>query len=128
MNRLAIVAISVFIVSGCAQQPLYHWGNYSQSLIAYAKNPGETQQFSDKLRKSIDAAEKKGRVPPGLYAELGYALVELGQDKEAIVWFSKERDRWPESTKLMSRLIERLSAGSTGTDAAPASAPTTAPK
>lgn len=109
MPRLFILAAAMFALAGCAQRPIYEWGSYSQSLLDYAKNPQETRQFADRLRKDIDKAERTRRVPPGMYAELGFVLVEMGEDREAITWFAKERERWPESAVLMTRLIDRLS-------------------
>ena len=106
--RILILTIAVLVTACTTPQPMYEWGSYQPSLLAYAKNPKDTQIFADKVAAAIKKGEATGRVPPGLYAEYGYALVELQQSEEAVIWFAKERDKWPESAFLMNRLIARL--------------------
>ena len=58
------------------------------------------------LQKLIAEAERGGgKVPPGCYAEYGYALLEEGQRDVAIENFAKERDSWPESRFFMEKMI-----------------------
>ena len=106
-----IVLCSLLLASACvtAPKPLYYWGDYQKALLSYAKNPQEVQKFADQLKFTIEKAEIQDAVPPGVYAEYGYALLELNQAPEAIVFFGKERAKWPESVPLMTRLIDRLS-------------------
>jgi hypothetical protein len=40
-----------------------------------------------------------------MYAEYGYALYEQGKITEAVVYFQKESDKWPESKVFMSKVI-----------------------
>lgn len=108
MKRIPAL-LALCLLGGCASGTLYEWGSYSQDLLVYAKNPQGAKEFSERLRRNITAAERKGKVPPGMYAELGYVMVELGDDREAIQWFQKEQDKWPESASLMSGIIKRLS-------------------
>jgi len=108
--KKTIAVLLVVLLSGCAQKSLYEWGSYSQDLLVYAKNPQASKDFAEKLRKNLQRAERVGRVPPGMYAEMGYVMVEVGDDREAVTWFEKERAKWPESATLMSGLIRRLSA------------------
>ncbi len=49
-----------------------------------------------------------GRVPPGLYAEYGYALYEAGQANEALIYFGKEKEKWPESAVIMDKMIRNV--------------------
>jgi hypothetical protein len=87
---------------------MYYWGSYSSNLNAYYKNPGERDKFIERLEKDIQKAEEKNKVPPGIYAEYGFMMLETGATDQALVYFAKERDKWPESNILMSRLIDRL--------------------
>ena len=58
------------------------------------------------LKTIILAAQQEGKtVPPGIYAEYGYALYEEGNAPEAIKYFERERDTWPESRVFMEKLI-----------------------
>jgi hypothetical protein len=57
------------------------------------------------LREVISEGEISGKVPPGVYAELGYLLYEKGSSVEAIIYFQKEYDKWSESQPLMVKMI-----------------------
>jgi hypothetical protein len=96
-------------LAACASpQTLYQWGEYQPALLAYAKNPQGTADFARRLQASIVKAEAENRVPPGMYAEYGYALLDLNRPADAVAQFTKERSKWPESAALMNRLIERV--------------------
>lgn len=103
--------LSLLLTGACVSgpKPLYQWGDYQPALLSYAKNPQETQKFADRIKVDIAKAEIKDAVPPGLYAEYGYALLELNNPSGAVEFFGKERAKWPESSFLMTRLIDRLS-------------------
>ncbi len=95
-------------LSGCAGGPktLYQWGGYDNALYAHYKTPAKRADFVEKLRTVVLEAEQAGKkVPPGCYAEYGYVLLEEGQKTEAIAYFGKERDLWPESRELMEKMI-----------------------
>jgi hypothetical protein len=110
MKRAILLGALALGLSGCvsAPQSLYEWGSYQKDLLRYSKNPGETKKFSDSLLVTIQKAETAHRVPPGLYAEYGYTLLDQGDVNGATSYFVKERDLWPESAELMNRLIGRL--------------------
>ena len=107
MIRIFLAVAGLSILSGCASnQQLYHWGNYEQAYYAYEKNPGEVDAYIDALGEIIVTGEEKDKVPPGLYAEYGYVLLVSGRSEEAMANFAKEREKWPESGKLMTLLID----------------------
>lgn len=95
-----------FFVAGCATTK-YTWKGYDTTLYRHYKNPDENEKFVMDLKEIIDAGEKKGNVPPGLYAEYGYTLYETKQYDEALVCFNKEYERWPESRVLMQKMIDK---------------------
>jgi hypothetical protein len=106
--RAALLATAVALAaSGCAQKSaLYHWGTYDESLYRHYKNPQEREAWVESLKTAILEAEQDGRrVAPGLYAEYGYALYEEGKPKDSIVYFEKEKTKWPESRPLMEKMI-----------------------
>jgi len=93
-------------LAGCAPPTMYHWGSYDQSLYRHYKKPAEREEWVEALRTTILEAEQEGRrVPPGLYAEYGYALFEEARLPEAITYFRRERDQWPESREFMEKMI-----------------------
>ncbi|BFM12974.1 hypothetical protein R50072_31270 [Simiduia litorea] len=121
-SLLALLLIA--LVSGCATSN-NHWGNYSNELYTYYKDSSDKEriELTEELAKIFERAEAKGiNPPPGLYAEYGTLMLSQGQTEQAIAYYSKEMDSWPESTVLMSALISTLSkqqskgAGAEGTE------------
>lgn len=99
-----------FLVSNCGVTPLYYWGNYPHTFYKQIKKADEKaeQNHKDELLKIINTSqEKELRVPPGVYAELGFMM--LAEDSEASRrYFQLEMDTYPESAQLMQLLIENL--------------------
>ena len=111
MNRSChgvILFLLVMCMSGCAQTR-YTWNNYDQKLYDHYKNPADPARFIQDLKEVVTAAEESGKIPPGLYAEYGYALYEKGDLAEAMVYFTKEQKKWPESNLLMSKMMKLAS-------------------
>jgi hypothetical protein len=110
---IVLIALVVFI-SGCGPktpEPLYNYGNYSNSYYSYKKNmtPDSTQQLQKSIEEAIeDSGESQSRrVPPGMYANLGYLQLKAGKNQNAIENFTKEKTTYPESTFFMDKLIKR---------------------
>lgn len=102
--RLCMVVALALFVSGCAQSR-YAWDGYDDRLYSYYKTPAESDQFMEGLQEIIQDGEAENRVPPGIYAEYGYMLYERGKFPDAVLWYTKERDKWPESRLLMDKMI-----------------------
>jgi hypothetical protein len=116
----ALAALALF---GCAQNTMYRWGGYDEALYDHYKNPQKRDEYVAKLSGIIQAAEANGGVvPPGCYAEYGWALYEEGRTTEAVAYFEKESKHWPESRPLMDKLI-RNAARAKAPSAAPAAVP-----
>jgi hypothetical protein len=104
--RALVLALATAAVTGCASQTMYHWSGYDEALYHHYREPAGREAWLEALRITILEAEQEGRkVPPGLYAEYGYALLEEGKRKEAVVYFEKEKAKWPESRLLMDKMI-----------------------
>ena len=105
MKAIIGVAGAALLLAGCASNNmLYEWGSYQPALINYTKN-GDKAKFEEELRESIAIAEAKNKVPPGIYAELGYLLYSQDKIADATIYFVKERDHFPESATLMNKMI-----------------------
>ena len=107
-SRSGIAGTSALFLSACASQGLYYWGDYETALYdRYVKEqPALAEQH---LRETMLDAEQKGRkVPPGLYADYGFLLYRRGDMAGAVQFFEKEKQTFPESAVLMSKLIERI--------------------
>ena len=96
-------------LTGCAAPKLYQWGGYDQALYAGYKDTTKMQALRTQLEAHVGEIEKsKGKVAPGLYAELGTLYLQAGAYQKAVVFYTKERDAWPESRVLMTSLIQNL--------------------
>jgi len=122
--RNLIAVMSLAVLCGCAPTGLYYWGDYEQALYAYTKQPGEIDAYVASLGAIVEEGEAADKVPPGLYAEYGFALMSAGRESEALTYFEKERDKWPEAEKMMGLMIDGtgLETGGGEADAAPESA------
>ncbi len=107
MSRVLLLVLVAAAASGCASnRGMYHWGGYDAALYGHYRKPAEREAWVEALKRAIVEAEQEGRrVPPGLYAEYGYALLEEGKTQEAVAYFEKEKAKWPESTVLMTKMI-----------------------
>jgi hypothetical protein len=105
-KKFFTIIIILVGLAGCAQHSLYNWSEYSESMYAFYKTPTEKQNFIDALHSVITNNEESGtRVPPGIYAEYGYMMLSVGKSGEAVVYFTKEMNAWPESEVFMKTMI-----------------------
>jgi len=109
MNRLSLglTLFAALYLSGCAAPSMYYWGNYSNTLYHSKKAPSEESALNHQqsLEKIIDESKTRNlRMPPGVYAELGYIFLKQNKSKDAIQYFKLEREIYPESALLMQRL------------------------
>lgn len=104
--RLLAAACAAAALAACAPGSQYYWNGYDTALFRHYKNPQDRADFVESLKATILGAEQSGmKVPPGICAEYGYALYEEGQAAEALPWFQREKETWPESTVLMDKMI-----------------------
>jgi len=93
-------------MAACATGTKYQWGTYNTDLHKYYSHSITQEELARRLQIAIQRCEADGKiVPPGLYAEYGYLLYEAGQYEEAVQFFQKENDKWPESRPLMAKMI-----------------------
>ena len=52
--------------------------------------------------------ESRGVVPPGIYADYGYLLMENGKASEAKAMFAKEIELYPESEVFIGSIMKRF--------------------
>ena len=113
-KQLAVVCLASTLMAGCALQPPqptgFYWGNYSRTLYEYEKNPGTTSReaHQNTLKEIISSADAgNGKVPPGVYAELGNLYLDQGDKAQAVKYFELEAAHYPESAVLMKNLINK---------------------
>jgi hypothetical protein len=98
----------IFLTACVTQHPSrYAWGDYDGSLYTYYKNPAKSTAYMEALSKVVtEAGASKKTIAPGLYAEYGYMLLQQKKTDEAIVYFNKEKQTWPESGYFMDGMIK----------------------
>jgi len=116
-NYTAVVTLSVMILtfSACTSpKPLYNYGEYSESYYALKKEATAESalEYQKALEYCISGANesRSGRVPPGMYANLGYLYLKAGQNNKAIESFTKEKSVYPEATYFMDKMINKIEA------------------
>jgi len=114
MKKYVHCLLLTILITGCAPQPMYYWGNYSDTLYKYKKNatPEMLDAHKTELLSIISKSEQKGlRVPPGVSAELGYILLLQGLNDQAIYYLEKEKSNYLESTQFIDDLLQNLEKG-----------------
>lgn len=113
-GKLLLPLAALALLTGCAAKPkaLYNYGTYSESYYAYKQEttPEKLLAFKQAIEEAIAQAGDSisGRVPPGMYANLGYINLKQGDAKEAINDFEMEKKLYPESAHFMNRIIEKV--------------------
>ena len=104
--QFSLIMIAATLAAGCAPTTKYAWGGYETSLYDHYRTPGNNAAFAESLSQTIAKAEVSGqRVPPGIYAEYGSVLLDMGDNTLASASFEKEKQHWPESTTLMDTML-----------------------
>lgn len=113
INSLLALAAFATIVSSCTiQSPsLYSWSNYSDATYNYIKSKSETDR--DALIKTYEKIIKKQNgarrtVPPGIYADYGYLLIEIGRTEEGKAMLEKEVELYPESAIFIKQILKNI--------------------
>ncbi|SDD10841.1 DUF4810 domain-containing protein [Williamwhitmania taraxaci] len=112
MKRIIIVSFSLFLFASCTtQKPLYTWGKYETASYNYLKNSDEksTQELIASYQKIIEKQNgSRGVVPPGIYADYGFVLLQANRTKEGKAMLLKEVALYPESKVFIDRILTLL--------------------
>lgn len=95
---------------GCAK-PIYDWGGYEKSLYTMYTKAGAYNMHEDIDRLSVEiekTVSNEKLVPPGKLAHLGYLFYLSGDTSSAMRFFEAEKRAFPESEKLMGRMLEQV--------------------
>lgn len=116
MLRNILPIAFALLLTACAPPKMYNWGNYEQGLYKTYKDPTESAALRDHLEEQVVFVQTNGqKMAPGLYAELGTFYLEAGDKEKARKYYAFERDTWPESTVLMTGLINSIDKQDTST-------------
>ena len=104
-TKYLCVLLLIISLIGCGAHSRYNWNNYDTKMYQHYKNPAERDEFVQALKEILDNAEPEGNVPPGIYAEYGFVMYEQGNNQQAVIYYQKEANKWPESRAFMTKLI-----------------------
>lgn len=116
-SRLLILGFTTSIfLAGCANKPveMYHWGGYEELIYNMYVEVGsaESDVQIEVLVNDIQSAESNGgKVPPGIYAHLGFMYATAGNAKLAMDAFTQEKNLFPESAKFIDGMMARAFKG-----------------
>ena len=104
-----IFLLFILLASCTSNKPLYSWSKYDISSYNYLKNNDEksTQELI-KNYETIIAKQKGLRqvVPPGIYADYGFILLQSGKNVEGNAMLEKEIVLYPEAKIFIDRIIK----------------------
>ena len=116
VTLIATLSMLVLGMNGCSStpKPLYNYGEYSESYYGVKKEATAESalEYQKALEYCIEESDdsQSGRVPPGMYANLGYLYLKAGQNDKAKENFIKEKTIYPEATHFMDRMIQKIDA------------------
>ncbi len=110
MKKITLTIIATILLAACSvQKPLYTWSNYANSSYNYLKNADEksTQELVKSYQTIIDRQKgSRGVVPPGIYADYGFILVQANKVKEGRAMLLQEIALYPESKVFIERILK----------------------
>jgi len=103
----AMFIIITILASGCTSSTNYKWGNYEQNIFDYYHEPSKRDEVISSHLAMVNG-ESTQKLAPGMYAEAGTFYLERGDRQNAIFFYMKEKEAWPESAQLMDALVANL--------------------
>jgi len=110
MKKIIFISITVLLLASCTiQKPLYSWDKYEITSYNYLKNSDEksTQELIETYQKIIEKQKgSRGVVPPGIYADYGFILLQANKTEEGKALLLKEIALYPESKIIIDRILK----------------------
>ncbi len=112
MKKLIFITITVIMLASCTvQKPLYTWDKYDVTSYNYLKNSDEksTQALIETYQNIIEKQQgSRGVVPPGVYADYGFILLQDNKTEEGKAMLLKEVELYPESKTFIDRILKMI--------------------
>jgi len=109
--KVVCITALVFLAASCGSTKLYSWYDYQEDYYHYLKN-ADKESLDDLIKTYQKIIEKqketRGVVPPGIYADYGWMLLEAGKTSEAKEMLAKEIELYPESEVFVSSILKRV--------------------
>ncbi len=112
MKKNLVALIILTILASCAPAKMYYWGQYDQVMYQHNKNQTEDTK-ADLLKVYEDIIKNKNKgsrkeVPPGVYADYGYLLIQEGQIAKGKEMLEMELAIYPESKKIVEYILNKI--------------------
>ncbi len=112
MKKVFYLLFSLFLLCSCsAPKKLYSWDKYPSTSYNYLKNSDEksTQELIKTYQNIIEKQTgTRGAVPPGIYADYGFLLIQANKTAEGKEMLLKEISLYPESKVFIDRILKKL--------------------
>ena len=111
MNKFILILVVIFFSSCSSRKALYTWANYDATSYNYNKNRDEKSvaKLIDTYIKVIDKQKgSRACVPPGIYADYGFLLIQNNKEEEGKVMLGKEITLYPESKIFIDKILQMI--------------------
>lgn len=107
--KIFLIASVTLSLAACAPKSLYQWGGYDDMLYRGYKDPEKMEAMRISLEAHVQKLQQSGqKAPPGMNSEIATLYMQVGNKPKAIMYYTAEKDAWPESRSLMEALIKNL--------------------
>jgi hypothetical protein len=110
MKKIMFISIAILLFSSCAiKKPLYSWDKYGVKSYNYLKNSTDKsiQELIETYQKIIEnQTGTRGIVPPGVFADYGFILLQENKTEEGKALLLKEIALYPESKIFIDRILK----------------------
>jgi hypothetical protein len=108
--KLILVAGIAILAMSCSSTSLYSWYDYQEDYYMCLKNSDEKSaaELAKTYQKIIEKQkDTRGVVPPGIYADYGWLLLQSGKTAEGKEMLAKEIELYPESEVFVGAILKR---------------------
>lgn len=110
MKKTILIISSILLLASCSsRKELYSWEKYEITSYNYLKNTDEASMAAlvENYEKIIAKQDgTRGIVPPGIYADYGYLLLQKGETAKGTEMLKQEIALYPESKIFIDRILK----------------------
>lgn len=110
MRKFLLITTTTLLLASCVAgpKPLYNWDRYENVSYSYlkTKNDKTTKALLEDYKKMMAKPNGSRKVvPPGVNADYGFMLIQLGKTEEGRTFLEKEIKLYPESKIFIDRIL-----------------------
>ena len=107
---LYLSMVAILSLTGCTSKKLlYSWSDYYNTSYKSLKF-GDEKSMENLISTYQQIIKKqegtRNTVPPGIYADYGFILLQTGETNEGIAMLNKEISLYPESKVFIDRILK----------------------